>query len=226
MVEKLWVDKNRHDARIQEILDIAKQRKVLCKRVSVDSLNRQLPNVKHQGIAAVTRVTPVKDEPTLRNIIDNLEGPAFLLILDGVQDPHNLGACLRTADAAGVHAVIAPKDKSCSLTPAVRKVAAGAADTVPFIQVTNLGRCLKDLKQQGIWLTGTEAEADSELYQADLSGPLALVMGAEGKGLRRLTREYCDSLVRLPMAGQVSSLNVSVATGVVLYEALRQRQHS
>ena len=148
---------------------------------------------------------------------------AFLLVLDGVQDPHNLGACLRTAEAVGVTAVVVPRDRACSLTPAVRKVAAGAAELVPFVQVTNLVRCLEGLKRQGLWVVGTEGEADRDLYAADLSGPLAVVMGAEGRGMRRLTGEACDFTVRVPMRGATESLNVSVATGVVLYEALRQR---
>ena len=146
-----------------------------------------------------------------------------MLVLDGVTDPHNLGACLRTADAAGVHAVIVPKDRSASLTPVVSKVACGAAETVPFIQVTNLARTLKRLQQRGIWLAGLAGEAEQTLYQANLHGPLAVVMGAEGQGLRRLTRETCDFLLRIPMHGLIESLNVSVATGVVLFEALRQR---
>ena len=157
-------------------------------------------------------------------ILAGLEVPPFLLILDGVQDPHNLGACLRTADAAGVHAVIVPRDKACGLTSTVRKVACGAAETVPFVQVTNLTRTLKALQQAGIWIIGTDLDTTQSLYDSDLTGPLALVLGAEGKGLRRLTREACDSLVKLPMQGTVQSLNVSVSAGICLYEALRQRQ--
>ncbi|MFM7065689.1 MAG: 23S rRNA (guanosine(2251)-2'-O)-methyltransferase RlmB, partial [Gammaproteobacteria bacterium] len=148
----------------------------------------------------------------------------LLLVLDGVTDPHNLGACLRTADAAGVDCVIAPRDRAAGLTPAARKVAAGAAESVPFAQVTNLVRCLERLKQAGVWVVGTAGEATDEVHAVDLTGPLAVVMGAEGEGMRRLTRETCDRLVRLPMAGAVESLNVSVATGVVLYEAVRQRR--
>jgi 23S rRNA (guanosine2251-2'-O)-methyltransferase len=147
-----------------------------------------------------------------------------LLVLDGVQDPHNLGACLRSADAAGVDAVIVPKDKAAGLTPVVRKVACGAAENVPFFQVTNLARTLRDLQERGIWLIGAAGEAESSLYQADLRGPLALVMGAEEQGMRRLTREHCDVLVNIPMAGSVESLNVSVATGICLFEAVRQRR--
>jgi 23S rRNA (guanosine2251-2'-O)-methyltransferase len=147
-----------------------------------------------------------------------------VLVLDGVTDPHNLGACLRTADAAGVALVIAPKDKSAPLNATVAKVACGAAEVVPYIQVTNLARTLQSLQQRGIWITGTAGEAEASVYQTDLTGPCALVMGAEGKGMRRLTREHCDQLINIPMAGEVSSLNVSVATGVCLFEIVRQRQ--
>jgi len=166
-------------------------------------------------------------ENDLYDLLDELDNERiqpFLLVLDGVTDPHNLGACLRTADAAGVHAVIAPKDNAASINPTVRKVASGAAEAVPFIAVTNLARTLDSLKERGIWLTGTSDKAQQTLYQADLKGAMALVMGAEGTGIRRLTEERCDFLVSIPMCGQVSSLNVSVATGVCLYEALRQRQ--
>jgi 23S rRNA (guanosine2251-2'-O)-methyltransferase len=156
-------------------------------------------------------------------MLDGLDHPPLLLILDGVTDPHNLGACLRTADAAGVDAVIAPKDNSAPLNATVRKVACGAAEVVPYIQVTNLARTMKDIQGRGIWITGTAGEAEQSVYQANLTGPVALVMGAEGKGMRRLTRENCDYLINLPMAGSVSSLNVSVATGVCLFEAVRQR---
>ena len=156
-------------------------------------------------------------------MIEASTSPPLLLVLDGITDPHNLGACLRTADASGVLAVIAPKDKSVGLTPTVRKVASGAAETVPFVQVTNLARTLDQLKARGVWVVGTADDGEASIHEADLKGPLALVMGAEGKGMRRLTREKCDVLVRIPMLGQVESLNVSVATGVCLYEALRQR---
>ena len=148
----------------------------------------------------------------------------LLLILDGVQDPHNLGACLRTADAAGVSAVIAPRDRAVGLTPTVRKVACGAAEAIPFIQVTNIARTLRELKDRGIWLVGADGAAEMDIFSAGLRGPLGLVMGAEGEGLRRLTREHCDFLVRIPMAGTLESLNVSVATGICLFEAVRQRQ--
>jgi len=162
-------------------------------------------------------------EKNLEEELDKIEGTPLLLILDGVTDPHNLGACLRTADAAGVHMVIAPKDNSAPLNAVASKIACGAAEAVPYIQVTNLSRTLKDLQQRGIWITGTAGEATQSVYQADMKGPLALVMGAEGKGMRRLTRQHCDFLINIPMAGEVSSLNVSVATGVCLFEAVRQR---
>jgi len=174
----------------------------------------------------VAEVSPsqVWGEPMLDELLDRSEAPPLLLVLDGVTDPHNLGACLRTADAAGALAVIVPKDKSATLNATVRKVACGAAEVVPLVAVTNLARTLEKLQKRGVWIVGTAGEASQELYSQDLSGPIALVMGAEGKGMRRLTREHCDYLVRLPMAGSVSSLNVSVATGVCLFEALRQRR--
>ena len=169
---------------------------------------------------------PSANEDDLIGIIDALKEPPFLLILDQVQDPHNLGACLRSADAAGVHAVIAPKDRSSSITDTVRRVACGGAENVPFIQVTNLSRTLEMLKEKQIWLTGTTDRAEKSIFQSDLTGPTAIVMGSEGMGLRRLTAEKCDFLALIPMAGKVECLNVSVATGVVLFEALRQRLHT
>jgi len=165
----------------------------------------------------------VKSESDLSEILRSLAEPPFLLLLDNVQDPHNLGACLRSADAAGVHAVIVPKDRSVSLTPVVRTVACGAAEKIPFVQVTNLARTMDQLREAGVWLVGTAGEATQNLYEIDLTGPLGIVMGAEGSGLRRLTRERCDFLARIPMLGSVESLNVSVATGVCLFEAVRQR---
>jgi len=176
---------------------------------------------QHTDLAADVAV---KFEDDLFDILNSLQEPPFLLILDGVQDPHNLGACLRSADAAGVHAVIAPKDRAAPLTDTVRKVACGAAEHLPFVTLTNLARTLKRLKQAGLWLVGTADDAEQSLYEVDLKGPLALVMGAEGKGLRRLTRESCDFLVHIPMAGSVECLNVSVAAGVCLFEAARQRK--
>ncbi|MDP1757582.1 MAG: 23S rRNA (guanosine(2251)-2'-O)-methyltransferase RlmB, partial [Pseudohongiella sp.] len=179
----------------------------------------------HQGVAALCQYRDtVKDEAFLTKLLDNLDHPPLILVLDEVTDPHNLGACLRTADAAGADAVIVPKDNSATMNMTVRKVASGAAEKVNLVAVTNLARTLAALQQRGIWISGTAGEADHSLYQADLTGPVAIVMGSEGKGLRRLTREHCDYLISIPMAGVVSSLNVSVAAGVCLFEAVRQRQ--
>lgn len=166
----------------------------------------------------------VKSEVELFKILDNLNEPPFLLILDGIQDPHNLGACLRSADAAGVHAVIAPKDRAVSITDTVVQVASGAAENVPFIQVTNIARIMEELKEKGIWFVGTSDQAKESIYQIDLRGPLCIVMGAEGKGIRRLTADKCDFLSFIPMQGTVECLNVSVACGVYLFEAVRQRK--
>ncbi len=178
----------------------------------------------HQGVVARVREQPPGDEHALMDFLDALGSPPFLLLLDGVTDPHNLGACMRTADAAGVQAVITPRDKSASITPVVRKVAVGAAESLPFFQVTNLARTMDALRERGIWLIGTALEEGAKpLHSIDFTGPLGVVMGAEGSGLRRLTKEHCDVLAFIPMAGTVESLNVSVATGVTLFEALRQR---
>jgi 23S rRNA (guanosine2251-2'-O)-methyltransferase len=223
-VRELLVDGQRRDGRMRELLEAAQNAGVKVRRVAKEELDRLLPGVNHQGVVAWAEVPAAQDEGALRHLLEGLEVPPFLLALDGVQDPHNLGACLRTAEAAGVHAVIAPKDRCCGLTPAACKVACGAAERVPFIQVTNLVRTLDWLRNEiGVWTVGAAGEAEQSLYQADLKGPLALVLGAEEDGLRRLTRESCDLLVRLPMLGSVESLNVSVATGICLYEALRQR---
>lgn len=190
-------------------------------RTSRYELDQLVPGQQHQGIIARCYLSKNYTESDLPKFLQGQN--TFLLILDGVQDPHNLGACLRTADAAGVHAVIAPKDRSASLTPTVRKVACGAAETVPFIQVTNLSRTLRWLKKEGVWLIGMDDQAEKSIYQTDCKGPIALVLGAEGTGLRHLTQELCDYLAMIPMYGSVSSLNVSVATGVCLFEAMRQR---
>ncbi len=223
-VEQIWVEARRKDRRISEIVDLARTAGVPVHYVSREELNTLQPDINHQGVIAHSRVPAALDESTLKALVQELEGPPFLLVLDGVQDPHNLGACLRSADAAGVHAVIAPKDRSVGLTPTACKVASGAAETTPFVQVTNLARTLRWLQEEaGVWIVGTAGEADTPVYNADLKGPLALVMGAEEKGMRRLTREACDALVCLPMVGSVESLNVSVATGICLFEAVRQR---
>lgn len=224
IIKKIWMEHARRDKRAQTISQMARQHAIPLQRVERQDLDQMVAGRRHQGIVAEASLQPALDEAGLKVLLASLEAPPFLLILDGVQDPHNLGACLRTADAAGVDAVIAPRDKACGLTSTVRKVASGAAETVPFIQVTNLVRTLKELQQAGIWIIGTDLNTTASLYDSDLTGPLALVLGAEGKGLRRLTREVCDSLVKLPMHGAVQSLNVSVSAGICLYEALRQRQ--
>lgn len=191
--------------------------------VSSDEMDQRARQQKHQGVIAYTQAEMGK-VPDLMDWLGQIKGPVFLLILDTIQDPHNLGACLRTADAAGVHAVIAPKDKSVGLTSVVRKVACGADQTVPFFQVTNLARTLEQLKAAGVWLYGATAEALPSVYDQDFTGHVGLVMGNEGSGMRRLTQETCDMLFHIPMQGRVESLNVSVATAVCLYEVVRQRQ--
>jgi 23S rRNA (guanosine2251-2'-O)-methyltransferase len=222
-VVEVWVQKGRQDARMQALLDLAEEH-----GLSVMEADKGLMNQKaegnHQGIIALRKPVQGRSEKHLPDLLDGIQGDAFVLILDGVTDPHNLGAVLRTADAAGVHIVIAPKDRSAPLNATVSKVACGAAEAVPYIQVTNLARTMKDLQERGIWIVGTAGEAEQNVYQQSLTGSLALVMGAEGQGMRRLTRENCDYLINIPMAGEVSSLNVSVATGVCLFEAVRQRQ--
>ena len=221
-VVALFHDKKRQDQRLQDTLAMAEKAGIKPMPVSKTELEEKAGSDKHQGI--LVEISSITSHPALEDLLDNLDEPPFLLILDSVTDPHNLGACLRTADAAGVHAVIFPKDKSAAVNATVRKVACGAAEVMPSYPVTNLARCMEQLKQRGIWLVGAAGEAEQEFYQMDLKGPMALVMGAEGKGLRRLTREHCDYLAKLPMAGSVSSLNVSVATGVCLFEMVRQRQ--
>ena len=224
LVSRVWIENSRRDAKAKKVLQLAHDAGIKPERVKADILNKLVgDDANHQGVVALSKDVPAGNEKDLKLLLEQLDVPAFLLLLDGVQDPHNLGACLRTADAAGVHAVIAPKDKATGLTAVVRKVACGAAETIPFIQVTNLARTMRDLQQSGVWMIGTSLETEQDIYQADLTGPLALVLGAEGKGLRRLTAENCDALVKLPMRGSVQSLNVSVSAGVCLYEAVRQR---
>ncbi len=218
-----WVLKGREDERLLPLLYQLQRFGVSIQLVTRKTLDDKAEGAIHQGIIARIREGKKYDEQDLWSVIDGVEQP-LLLILDGVTDPHNLGACLRNADAAGVHALIVPRDKSVTLNGTARKVACGAAETVPFIQVTNLARTIRELQERGIWVVGTAGEADHDLYQSKLTGPLALVMGAEGSGMRRLTREHCDELISIPMAGAVSSLNVSVATGVCLFEAVRQRK--
>jgi 23S rRNA (guanosine2251-2'-O)-methyltransferase len=226
IVRAMWHDKERHDKRSMELLELATQHRIPVHEKERTELDLIAHGVRHQGIAIQINTPTAWTEATLYSLLDDLEQRTeqpFLLVLDEIQDPHNLGACLRTAEAAGVHAIIAPKDRSVGLVPSVCKVASGAAGQVPYVQVTNLARTLKTLKSRGLWLTGTAVEAPTTLYQSDLRGPLVVLLGGESKGLRRLTREHCDHLISLPMLGIVESLNVSVATGIVLYEALRQR---
>jgi 23S rRNA (guanosine2251-2'-O)-methyltransferase len=221
-VKQLILVRGRLDGRVQALLELAESAGVGVQRVMPDELDKIVEGV-HQGVVAPVTPSQMWSEEMLDNLLDKLEGPALLLVLDGVTDPHNLGACLRSADAAGAHAVVIPRDRSASLSPTVRKVACGAAETVPLVAVTNLARTLKQLQQRGLWIVGTAGEAEQLIYQVDFKVPSVIVMGAEGSGMRRLTREHCDYLAKLPMAGSVSSLNVSVASGICLFEAVRQR---
>ncbi|WP_226647143.1 23S rRNA (guanosine(2251)-2'-O)-methyltransferase RlmB [Microbulbifer variabilis] len=227
-VQELMLLRGRKDQRLQKIIQQAEKNEIALRFVDRRALDDKVEEgANHQGVIALcAEKTKVQDEKFLLGMLEQLDQKGetpFLLVLDGVTDPHNLGACLRSAEAAGVHAVIAPKDKSAGLTPTARKVACGAAEVLPFVTVTNLARTLQQLQQAGVWIFGAAGEATQDVYQSKLTGPLALVMGAEGSGLRRLTREHCDHLIKIPMAGEVSSLNVSVATGVCLFEAVRQR---
>ncbi|TDQ38937.1 23S rRNA (guanosine(2251)-2'-O)-methyltransferase RlmB [Thiopseudomonas denitrificans] len=221
-VKQLLLAKGRQDVSIEALREQAQAARIEVRDIERRELDEKIEGV-HQGVLAMVSPSQIWGEAMLDELLDRIGEPALLLVLDGVTDPHNLGACLRTADAAGVHAVIIPKDKSATLNATVRKVACGAAEVVPLVAVTNLSRTLQHLQKKGVWIAGTAGEAEASIYQQDLSGPLALVMGAEGKGMRRLTRENCDYLVKLPMLGSVSSLNVSVATGVCLFEIRRQR---
>ena len=218
---ELYVEAARKDARMRQFLQ--KVQEAGLRTIEADSLrlSRLAGSAGHQGVVA--RVEPLAATSSLDDLLDGVQGPPLLLVLDGVTDPHNLGACLRVADGAGVHAVIAPKDHAVGLNATVAKVASGAAETVPYFMVTNLARTLGELKERSIWCLGLSDGADRTLYQSDLKVPTALVMGAEGAGLRQLTRKICDALVSIPMLGAVESLNVSVASGVCLYEAVRQR---
>ena len=230
-VQRLWAQQGREDNRIGALLELAQNQGVPVARETRRALDEMVKG-RHQGIIAETLDLPVHGDTSPRNLwqeadllrtVDEKAGPLLILVLDGVTDPHNLGACLRSADAAGVDAVVVPKDKSADLNPVSRKVACGAAEVVPFVRVTNLARTLKQLQQRGLWVVGTAGEAEQLLYEVDLKVPTVIVMGAEGAGMRRLTREHCDYLAKLPMAGAVSSLNVSVTAGICLFEAVRQR---
>ncbi|QOL15798.1 23S rRNA (guanosine(2251)-2'-O)-methyltransferase RlmB [Dickeya dianthicola] len=214
--------KGREDRRLQPLIAELEANGIAVQVANRQWLDDKVEGAVHQGIVARVKEGRQYQENDLPGLLASLDTP-FLLVLDGVTDPHNLGACLRSADAAGVHAVIVPRDRSAQLNATAKKVACGAAETVPLIRVTNLARTLRFLQEQNVWIVGTAGEADHTLYQSKLTGPLALVMGAEGEGMRRLTREHCDELISIPMAGSVSSLNVSVATGICLFEAVRQR---
>lgn len=220
-VEEIYVDAGRHDRRMGELLRTAKAANVRIIQADDKRLDAMVGTRRHQGVIASAGELSLARN--LDELLDAIEGPPLLLLLDGVTDPHNLGACLRVADGAGAHAVIAPKDRAVGLNATAAKVASGAADTVPYITVTNLARTMRELQECDIWLTGTAEDAESSLYDVDFKGGSAIVMGSEGEGLRRLTRENCDRLVYMPMMGSVESLNVSVASGVCLYEARRQR---
>ncbi len=225
-IEEVYYESTRRDARMRQFL--ARAREAGVRLIEADALRiaKLAGSHGHQGVAA--RVQPLAQQNSLDDLLDGLDAQGvrnpLLLVLDGVTDPHNLGACLRVADGAGVHAVIAPKDHAAGISAIVAKVASGATETVPYFMVTNLARTLNELKERGIWVIGTSGDAPHSLYQSDFTGPVALVLGAEGDGMRQLTRKTCDALIHIPMQGAVESLNVSVASGVCLYEALRQRQ--
>src|SRR6187402_233419 len=220
-VLEIHLDPVRRDARMRQFVERAREAGAKLVESSDAQLNQLAGTSRHQGVVA--RVSPLAQRHSLDDVLDAVQGPPLVLVLDGVTDPHNLGACLRVADGAGAHAVIAPKDHAVGINATVAKVASGAAETVPYFMVTNLARTLGELKERNIWCLGLGDEATQSLYQADLKGPTALVLGAEGTGLRQLTRKTCDALVSIPMAGAVESLNVSVAGGICLYEAVRQR---
>ena len=207
---------------LNPILALCERHQITHQWFTKKEFDQQLPNAVHQGVYLEITALPVFHEADLFSLLSSKKNP-FLLVLDNIQDPHNLGACMRTACAAGVDAIIVPKDKAVGLTPAVRKVACGATEILPFCQVTNLARTMRQLKAEGVWLVGLDGEAEQSIYDCDLAGPIAIVMGAEHSGLRRLTREHCDFVVALPMLGSIQSLNVSVATGVALYEVVRRR---
>jgi 23S rRNA (guanosine2251-2'-O)-methyltransferase len=220
-VLELFVDETRHDARIKDVATVAERAGVKVMKVPTKRLDGFYGGGRHQGVVArVEMKTPIH---SLDEILEQVQGPPLLLLLDGVTDPHNLGACLRVANAAGVHAVVAPKDRAAGISAAVSKVASGAAESTPYIMVTNLARTIDELKEREIWIVGTDERAEQSLYQANLPESIAWVLGAEGEGMRRLTREKCDLLVRIPMAGAVGSLNVSVAAGICLFESVRRR---
>lgn len=220
-VEEILLEEGRNDARARDVLAAAERSGIRLMRVATKRLDGFVGAGRHQGVVALVHDLPGK---SLDDLLDSLTVPPMLLVLDGVTDPHNLGACLRCADAAGAHAVIAPRDRSAGLNATVSKAASGAAESLPFFAVTNLARTLEELKERSIWVVGADERATQTLYEADLPPSIAWVLGAEGEGMRRLTREHCDLLVSIPMGGTVASLNVSVASGVCLFESVRRRE--
>ncbi|WP_372160878.1 23S rRNA (guanosine(2251)-2'-O)-methyltransferase RlmB [Xanthomonas axonopodis pv. cyamopsidis] len=222
-VREVLIEAGSKNPRLTEIEEQARRKGIDVRRVNTQALDGVGGQVRHQGVAARYAAARLWAENELEGLVEAAEGRALVLILDGVQDPHNLGACLRSAAAAGVTAVVIPKDKSATVNATVRKTSAGAADRIPVVAVTNLARCLRDLQKLGVWLYGLAGEAEASLYSVNLRGNVGLVLGGEADGLRRLTREHCDGLVKIPMPGEIESLNVSVATGVTLFEAVRQR---
>ncbi len=222
-ITEIHIDATRRDARMRQFVERAKEADAKLVDSDDERLSKLVGTHRHQGVVA--RVTPLPQRHSLDDVLDEVEGDPLVLVLDGVTDPHNLGAGRRVADGAGVLAVVAPRDHAAGLNATVAKVASGAAETVPYLMVTNLARTLNELKERGLRVIGASDDAPQSLYEADLTGPVALVLGAEGPGMRQLTRKTCDTLVRIPMRGAVESLNVSVASAVCLYEALRQRGH-
>ena len=222
-VREVLVEQGQRNARVQALAEQAKALKIPVHHRPRDQQDKLAGEARHQGVVALYEPPPMAHEGDLAKLMERDGANTLVLVLDGVTDPHNLGACLRSAAAAGVTAVIVPKDRAVGLTPVVRRASAGGADRVPLIAVTNLARTLRELKDAGVWITGLAGDTDTSIYGVDFKGPVALVLGSEGEGMRRLTRELCDFVAKIPMPGTMESLNVSVATGVVLFEALRQR---
>jgi 23S rRNA (guanosine2251-2'-O)-methyltransferase len=222
-VREVLVEQGQRNARVQALAEQAKALKIPVHHRPREQLDKLAGEARHQGVVALYEPPPMAHEGDLVKLMERDGASTLVLVLDGVTDPHNLGACLRSAAAAGVTAVIVPKDRAVGLTPVVRRASAGGADRVPLIAVTNLARTLRELKDAGVWITGLAGDTDTSIYGVDFKGPVALVLGSEGEGMRRLTRELCDFVAKIPMPGTMESLNVSVATGVVLFEALRQR---
>jgi 23S rRNA (guanosine2251-2'-O)-methyltransferase len=222
-VRELLVEQNSKNARINEILAAARKHGIQVRTMGKDQLEKMSGEARHQGVVARYETPPMLGENELESLVEKAGPDCLVLVLDGVTDPHNLGACLRSAAAAKVTAVVVPKDRAVGLTPTVRRASAGGADLVPLVAVTNLARALRAMKDAGVWITGLAGETEQSIYQVDFKGPAALVLGSEGDGMRHLTRETCDFIAKIPMPGSMESLNVSVATGIVLFEALRQR---